>query len=74
VVTNPPYGIRIGDEETYAPAWLSFRDRLRQYPGTHVAILAAEEGVERVFRLRPFKRNRMNNGSIPCVLAQYRID
>jgi putative N6-adenine-specific DNA methylase len=74
VVTNPPYGIRVGDEETYAPAWQSFRDRLRAHPGTHVAVLGAEEGVEKVFRLRPFKRNRMNNGSIPCVLAQYRID
>lgn len=73
VVTNPPYGIRIGDEETYLPAWHSFRDRLREYPGTQVAVLAAEEGFEKGFRLRPFKRNRMNNGSIPCVLVQYRI-
>jgi putative N6-adenine-specific DNA methylase len=73
VVTNPPYGIRIGDEETYMPAWQSFRERLREFPGTRVAVLAAEEGFEKVLRLRPFKRNRMNNGSIPCVLAQYLI-
>ena len=74
VITNPPYGIRVGDEETYVPTWQAFRERLRGYPGTQVAILAAEEGVERVFRLRPFKRNRMNNGPIPCVLAQYRVN
>lgn len=74
VVTNPPYGIRVGDEETYVPAWESFRERLREHPGTRVAVLGAAEGVEKVFRLRPFKRNRMNNGSIPCVLAQYKID
>lgn len=74
VVTNPPYGIRIGDEETYAPVWQSFRDRLREHPGTRVAVLGAAEGVEKGIRLRPFKRNRLNNGSIPCVLAQYRID
>lgn len=73
VVTNPPYGVRIGDETTYRPAWLSFRRRLEEHPGTRVAVLAAEEGFEREFRLRPFKRNRMNNGSIPCVLAQYQI-
>jgi putative N6-adenine-specific DNA methylase len=73
VVTNPPYGMRVGDEETYMPAWHSFRDRLRRFPGTQVAVLAAEDGFEKVFHLRPFKRNRMNNGSIPCVLAQYRI-
>jgi putative N6-adenine-specific DNA methylase len=74
VVTNPPYGIRIGDEETYAPVWQAFRERLREHPGSRVAVLAAAEGVEKVLRLRPFKRNRLNNGSIPCVLAQYRID
>ena len=73
VVTNPPYGIRIGSEETNLPAWLAFRDRLRDFPGTQVAVLAAEEGFEKAFRLRPFKRNRMNNGSIPCVFVQYRI-
>ncbi len=73
VVTNPPYGIRVGDEESYAPVWEAFRERLRAFPGTRVAVLAAEEGFEKVFRLRPFKRNRMNNGSIPCVFAQYEI-
>jgi len=73
VVTNPPYGIRVGSEKTYAPVWQAFRDRLLDHPGTRAAVLAAEEGFERVFRLRPFKRNRMNNGSIPCVLLQYQI-
>lgn len=73
VVTNPPYGIRIGDEETYTPAWSALRDRLQAVPGTRVAVLAAEEGFERVFGLRPFKRNRMNNGPIRCVLSQYEI-
>ncbi|MBD3161941.1 MAG: hypothetical protein GF346_06600 [Candidatus Eisenbacteria bacterium] len=73
VVTNPPYGVRVGDEETYMPTWLALRDRMQEHPGTRVAVLAAEEGFERVFRLRPFKRNRMKNGSIPCVLVQYRI-
>jgi putative N6-adenine-specific DNA methylase len=73
VVTNPPYGVRVGDEASCAPAWQALRDRLRDYPGTHVAVLAAEEGFERVFRLRPFKRNRMNNGPIECTLAQYLI-
>jgi putative N6-adenine-specific DNA methylase len=73
VVTNPPYGIRVGDEATNMPAWIAFRDRLRDYPDTRVAVLAAEEGFEKAFRLRPFKRNRMNNGPIECTLLQYQI-
>jgi putative N6-adenine-specific DNA methylase len=73
VVTNPPYGIRVGDEESYLPAWQAFRDRLQEAPGSQATVLAAQEGFEKVFRLRPFKRNRVNNGSIPCTLIQYRI-
>ncbi len=73
VVTNPPYGKRIGDEATHAPAWTAFRDRLLESPGTLAAVLAAEDGFEKAFRLKPFKRNRMNNGPIQCTLAQYRI-
>jgi len=73
VVTNPPYGIRVGDEQTYIPVWESFRDRVREFPGTRAAVLAAEEGFERVFRLRPFKRNHMRNGAIPCMFLQYEI-
>jgi putative N6-adenine-specific DNA methylase len=73
VVTNPPYGMRVGDEESCVYAWQSFRDRLLEHPGTQAAVLAAEEGFEKVFRLRPFKRNRMNNGPIQCVLARYRV-
>ncbi len=73
VVTNPPYGVRVGDEAKYAPAWQAFKDRLLDHPGTTVAVLGAAETVEKGLRLKPFKRNRLNNGSIPCVLAQYRI-
>jgi putative N6-adenine-specific DNA methylase len=73
IVTNPPYGMRVGDEETYLPAWRALRDRAQEHPGTQIAILAPEDGVEKAFRLRPFKRNRMNNGPIQCVLLQYRI-
>lgn len=73
IVTNPPYGIRVGDEDTYLPTWLAFRDRVRQHPGTRLAMLVPAEGVEKEFRLRPFKRNRMNNGPIQCVLLQYEI-
>ncbi len=73
VVTNPPYGRRIGDEAMHTPAWNAFRERLLESPGVHAAVLAAEEGFEKAFRLKPFKRNRMNNGPIQCTLAQYRI-
>ncbi len=73
VVTNPPYGVRVGGQKSYLPVWQAFRQRLVEHPGTRVAVLAAEEGFEKAFKMKPFKRNRMNNGAIECVLAQYEI-
>ena len=47
VVTNPPYGIRVGDEETYIPAWHSFRDRLRDLRGPGSPFLPRRRGSRR---------------------------
>ena len=54
----------VGDAPRVREARLHY---LTLFPGD------AAETVEKGLRLKPFKRNRLNNGSIPCVLAQYRI-
>ncbi|MBK9777742.1 MAG: hypothetical protein IPP62_15540 [bacterium] len=73
VVTNPPYGVRVGDEAKYAPVWQSFKDRLLEHPGTSVAVLGAAETVEKGLRLKPFLAQPPEQRFDPCVLAQYRI-
>ncbi len=73
IVTNPPYGVRQGERRDVEATWQSFRQAAMSCPGAHVTAIAADEGFEKGFGLRPFKRNRMNNGPIRCVLAQYAI-
>lgn len=73
VVTNPPYGVRVGELDALRKTWRAFRERVLASPGSRVAVIAAEDAFEKEFGLRPFKRNRMNNGPIKCVLAQYEV-
>ncbi len=73
IITNPPYGVRVGDEASLRATWQCFRERVLGCPGVRVVAIAAEGGFEKAFGLRPYKRNRLNNGPIRCVLAQYEI-
>ncbi len=74
IVSNPPYGVRLGDEAEIAAAMRDFRERVLSCPGAHVAVLSASDDFERLFSLRPFKKNRMSNGGIRCTLYQYKIN
>jgi 23S rRNA G2445 N2-methylase RlmL len=72
VVTNPPYGERLVSADL-AAVWRSFRAAAMRCAGSTVAVLQSNPEFERDFALRPFKKNRMNNGALECVLYQYRI-
>jgi 23S rRNA G2445 N2-methylase RlmL len=74
VVTNPPYGVRLGRPGGPIDAYRAFRARALLSEGSVVGVLTAGEAFEKAFSLRPFKRNRMNNGPIACQFLQYRIE
>lgn len=72
VVTNPPYGERLGGADLSA-VWRSSRAAAMRCAGSTVAVLQSNPEFERDFALRPFKKNRMNNGALERALYQYRI-
>jgi putative N6-adenine-specific DNA methylase len=72
IVTNPPYGERLVDPELSA-MWRALRTAALRCRGSTVVILQANPEFERDFSLRPFKKNRMNNGALECRLYQYRM-
>jgi len=70
VIANPPYGERL---DNAAGVWAGFRQAALRCKGSTIVVLQANPEFEKVFSLRPFKKNRMNNGAIECTLYQYRI-
>ena len=69
LVTNPPYGARLGSEATVAPLYGRLGAHLRQaFPGWEAHILVPEGPLGLALGLRAHRVNVMANGSLPCRL------
>ncbi|HEY7234253.1 MAG TPA: class I SAM-dependent RNA methyltransferase [Gemmatimonadaceae bacterium] len=69
VVTNPPYGVRVGEAERLRDLYARLGQVLRaKYPGWDVAMLSANARLEKELRLSLRERLRTRNGGIPVRL------
>ena len=75
LVTNLPYGDRIGSTEgDVRRLYEEVGDTLKQkFSGWHAAILAAEASPYKAIGLRPGRSIRLMNGSIPCRLLLFEL-
>lgn len=69
VITNPPYGERMGDLATLPALYKALGERLRaDFAGWRAAVLTSEPELERALGLRPDKQYVLFNGAIECRL------
>jgi 23S rRNA (guanine2445-N2)-methyltransferase / 23S rRNA (guanine2069-N7)-methyltransferase len=69
VITNPPYGERMGDLATLPALYKAMGERLRAgFKGWRSAVLTSEPELERALGLRPDKQYVLFNGAIECRL------
>ena len=68
VITNPPYGERLGDIETAALLEKTLSRRLEQNPVKASYIITADAEFENNFGKKAKKRRKLYNGMIPCQL------
>jgi len=75
LVTNLPYGDRIGSTEgDVRRLYEEVGDTLKQkFRGWHAAILAADASPYKAIGLRPGRSIRLMNGSIPCRLLLFEL-
>jgi putative N6-adenine-specific DNA methylase len=74
VVTNPPYGQRVGEGEDLRSLYRSFGTTLRDAcDGYHFAILSGDPDLTRALGLRFEKRTPLQNGAIECELVRGEI-
>ena len=70
VVTNPPYGIRVGDAGGVRDLWARLGQLLRERaPGWRVALLSPDAGLERQLRMPVKPVTETTNGGIPVRLV-----
>lgn len=74
VITNPPYGERMGELATLPVLYKAFGERLRAgFTGWHAAVLTSEPELERALGLRADKHYVLFNGAIECRLALFAV-
>ncbi|WP_420932824.1 bifunctional 23S rRNA (guanine(2069)-N(7))-methyltransferase RlmK/23S rRNA (guanine(2445)-N(2))-methyltransferase RlmL [Alteromonas sp. A081] len=72
VVSNPPYGERLGELTSLIPLFSEWGKRFKEaWKGWHVSLLSSNRDLLRVLKLRASKDYAMNNGKLECRLANY---
>ena len=74
IVTNPPYGKRIGESKQLKSLYMDLGRKLKnRFPGWDVALFTASHELAKFFGLRAHHKNNLYNGPLKCTLYQYRI-
>ncbi len=75
VMVNPPYGVRLGDEEKLAPLYATLGSRLIAcFPGWEAAVFTGNPPLGRALRLRAYRQHAFFNGAIECRLLRFQLD
>lgn len=71
VLTNPPYGERLGSLDEAAALARVFGRRMQEHPAAGVSVITADPEFEAHYGKRATKRRKMYNGMIPCQIYMY---
>jgi putative N6-adenine-specific DNA methylase len=74
IVTNPPYGVRIGEQQQLAEFYPKLGDVLKnKFAGWRAYLLSADMRLPKLIRLAASKRTPLFNGALECRLFEYKI-
>ncbi|MEI7683875.1 MAG: THUMP domain-containing protein [Planctomycetota bacterium] len=71
IVSNPPYGERIGGDDDLPETYRALGDAIRRSPGWRAFIFASREAPTRAMGIKPIKRTSLFNGKIHCELMEF---
>lgn len=71
LVSNPPYGERIGEAKAVETAYADLGRLLKKNPTWSAFVLTSNKGFERFYGERADKKRKLFNGRIECDLYQY---
>ena len=74
IVTNPPYGVRLGETDELAEFYPKLGDALkRRFSGWRAYIFTGDAQVPKLIRLAASKRTPLFNGALECRLLEYKL-
>ena len=74
LVANPPYGVRIGEQDELASFYPQMGDVLKKkFAGWRAYIFTADLRLPKLIGLSPSRRTPLYNGALECRLYEFRI-
>lgn len=74
IVTNPPYGVRIGEQQALAQLYPKLGDVLKnKFSGWNAYIFTSDPLLPKLIRLTASRRIPLFNGALECRLLEYKI-
>jgi putative N6-adenine-specific DNA methylase len=74
LVTNPPYGVRLGEQEDLAAFYPRLGDALKQrFAGWRACIFTADLRLPKLIGLKPARRIPLYNGALECRLYVFEL-
>jgi putative N6-adenine-specific DNA methylase len=74
LVTNPPYGVRLQEQQSLAELYPKLGDALKKkYAGWTAFIFTADLRLPKLIGLSPSRRTPLYNGALECRLFEFRI-
>jgi putative N6-adenine-specific DNA methylase len=74
LVANPPYGVRIGEQDELASFYPQVGDALKKkFAGWRAYIFTADMRLPKLIGLSPSKRTPLYNGALECRLYEFKI-
>lgn len=74
LVTNPPYGVRIGEQQKLAELYPKLGDVLKKkFSGWNAYIFTADPVLPKLIRLTASRRVPLFNGALECRLLEYKM-
>lgn len=74
IVSNPPYGVRVGDRESLEGFYPKLGDALKaRFAGWTCYLFSADMTLQKKIGLAASKRTPLFNGALECRLFEYRV-
>jgi len=74
IVSNPPYGVRLGSEDDLIAFYHAIGDNLKQhFPGWTACMISGDPEFPKAIGLKASRRTPLFNGPLECRLYEYRL-
>ena len=74
LVTNPPYGERLGELSQLPQLYNRLGERLTRFAGWQAGVITSEVELGRAIGLRAHRRTPLYNGALKCQLLHFALD